>query len=86
MKKLIFGLLFLGNVAYAEDKKNIFSITFGYGANNKVNVSNGPVATAEAQKGILAGMQYQRIVAEEVVLGGSFLINGTVLGSVGLRF
>ena len=90
MKKIILGLLLSSTVALAEakdDRKNTFSILGGYGADNKVDVvPNGATSTVKASSGVLAGFLYQRTIADEVVLGGAVLINGTVLGSVGLRF
>lgn len=90
MKNLLFILLFIPSLSMAEGKlerNNIFSIMFGYGADGKVDVENvGGVANAKASRGPLPGVQYQRIFLNEIVVGGSVLLNGTVMFSTGLKF
>lgn len=73
-------------VKKAELNKNRLRLLGGYGPDGVSAEQQGPHVVAYEEKGMVIGVGYDRLITDEVSVGGQILNNSTYMLSIGLDF
>ena len=74
-------------VCSSEKEKNRVSLLAGDGPQNDLNVKKTPTkVTVESSLGAVGGVQYQRLITDDISIGGQLQTNDSVLVNIGIDF